>query len=572
MPVHNSDVVRIFEDVADLLEIQGENEFRVRAYREAARTIESLSRSLREMLEEQEDLSELDGIGDDLAEKIEEIVETGELSMLLDLKQELPEGLIDMLHVEGLGPTRVQQLYDDLGISSLDELEQAGKNGKIETLDGFGEKTQQNILEHLEKYHGEEQRFLWSVADEVVPPLIEYLQTCDGVGEVVVAGSYRRRKETVGDLDVLVTSDSGEEVSKWFVDYEDVDEIVSRGETKSTIILHNELQVDLRVIPEESYGAAMHYFTGSKPHNIALRNIAVDEGWKLNEYGLFDEDDEKLAGETEAGIYDCFDLPYIEPELREDHGEIEAAREGDLPELVELEDLQGDLQSHTTDSDGKHSLKEMVEVAREVGHDYYAVTDHSKHVGITQGLDEDGLRDQNRRIDELNDQYDEFQILKGIEVDILEDGTLALKDEILDQQDLVLCAVHTKFDLPEKQQTERICRALEHPAVNIYVHPTCRKINEREPIDLEMETVMDTALENDSYLEINAQPVRLDLNDRYARRAKEKGLKLSISTDAHNTGHLFALRHGIGQARRGWLEKKDVLNTRTWAELKAFLD
>lgn len=571
MPVHNSDVRRIFGEVADLLDIQGANRFRVRAYRDAARTVGSLSESVAGMVENDEDLTELPGIGDDLADKIEEIVSTGELAMLQELYEDVPETLTDLLRVEGLGPKRVKKLYEEMEITTLDELERAAREGDVQRLEGFGDKTEQNILDHLEAARAREERTLLRIAEEVAEPLVDYLRDFKPVERVKVAGSYRRRRETVGDLDILVVADDGEAVAEHFVNYEDVREVLSRGETRSSVVLRSNLQVDVRVIPEKSYGAAMMYFTGSKAHNVALRNRAVEADRKINEYGVFEQDDERVAGETEEGIYGLFDLPYIEPELREDRGEIEAAAEDRLPDLVTLEDLRGDLQSHTSDSDGKDDLRAMVEAARDFGHDYFAVTDHSEHVGVTTGLDEEALLDQMERIDELNGDCDDIRVLKSCEVDILKDGSLALSEEVLGELDLVLVAVHTNFGLSEADQTERIVDALERDCVDLLAHPTGRRLGDRPPYDVDLEAVLDAAVDFGCHLEINAQPNRLDLDDVHARKARDRGLKLAISTDAHAANHLDYLRFGVGQARRGWLEADDVLNARSWPKLRELL-
>ncbi|MGM0400610.1 MAG: DNA polymerase/3'-5' exonuclease PolX, partial [Chloroflexota bacterium] len=545
-------------------------QYRVRAYRNAARTISTMSESVVDMVEEEEDLTELPGVGEDLAAKIEEIVNTGGLKQLEELRSRTPAELTKMLNVAGLGPKRVQTIYKELNVTTLDELRHAAESGEIRKLHGLGEKTEQKIIEDLEQSQQEEERTLLAVADEVVEPLLEFLRGLEGVERAEAAGSYRRKKETVGDLDILAISDAGEEVISQFVDYEDVEEIVSQGETRSSVLLRSELQVDLRVVKKESYGAAMVYFTGSKAHNIHLRNMALDEGLKVNEYGVF-KDKEQIAGRKEKEIYDLFDLPVIAPELREDRGEIEAAQKGELPHLITLEDIRGDLQTHTTASDGRASLEEMAHAARELGHDYLAITDHSAYIGVTQGLDADELKEQIDEIDRLNEEMEDFILLKSIEVDIMEDGSLDLPDEILRKLDLVVCAVHSKLDLSSEKQTERIIRAMDNPYVNILAHPTGRRINERPPYEVDMSRVMDAAVERGCFLEVNAQPQRLDLNDIYCKMAKNRGLKVSISTDAHGTEELKFIRYGVYQARRGWLEPEDVLNTRSWDELKRLL-
>jgi DNA polymerase (family 10) len=571
LPIHNSEVADIFAQVADLLEIEGANQFRVRAYRKAARTIRGYPRPMADLLENGQDLTELSGIGEDLAGKIEEIVKTGGLAQLEEIEQRTPASLTRMLKVEGLGPKRVQQLYEELDITNLEELEGAAENGQIRELDGFGPKTEENILKELSRKAQEEERTRLNVAEEIAQPLVTYLKDLEGVERVKVAGSYRRRKETVGDLDVLAISEAGEETIQRFVEYEDVHEVVSQGETRSTVVFRSGLQVDLRVVPQESYGAALFYFTGSKDHNIALRNLALDQGLKVNEYGIF-RDEERIAGETEDEIYELFDLSYIPPELREDRGELAAARKGRLPELVTLDDIRGDLQMHTTGSDGDASLEEMARAALERGYEYVAITDHSPQVAVAQGLDARALGRQIDEIDRLNEELEGITILKAIEVDILEDGSLDLPDDALARLDLRLCSIHSHFGLSLEKQTERIIRAMDNPNFNILAHPTGRRIGERPPYDVDLEQVMEAALERGCFLEINAHPERLDLNDVQAKMARDMGLKLAINTDAHRIAELDFMRFGIGQARRGWLEAHDVLNTRSWAHLKELLE
>ncbi len=576
MPVYNSDVVDIFNQVADLLEIEGANQYRVRAYRDAARTISTMSRNVSDMVESGEDLTELPGIGEDLAGKITEIVRTGDLKALEEIEQRTPPTLSVMLDVAGLGPKRVQTIYQECGVTTLEELQQAAEQGEIRDLHGLGPKTEKKILEDLERWSGEEQRTRRDVAEERVEPLLDFLRNLEAVERAEAAGSYRRRKETVGDLDILTTSDAGEEVISRFVEYEDVAEIVSQGETRSSVVFRSGLQVDLRVVEEQSYGAALLYFTGSKQHNITLRNIALEQGWKINEYGVWDVDDESeeaemIAGASEAGIYQLFDLPWIPPELREDRGEIDAARKGRLPDLITLEDIQGDLQSHTTASDGQGTLEEMARAAQALGHKYLAITEHSAYIGVTQGLNAEELEKRIEDIERLNETMEDIVLLKSVEVDIMEDGSLDLPDDVLEKLDLVICAVHSHFDLPADEQTERIIRAMDNPNCTILAHPTARQIGKRPGYDVDVGRLMDAALERGCFLELNAQPDRLDLDDVYCKMAKERGLKVAISTDAHRTDELKFLRFGVDQARRGWLEPDDVLNTRTWDDLKALI-
>jgi DNA polymerase (family 10) len=570
LPVTNTEISNIFNQMADLLEIEGANPFRVRAYRRAARTVSGYTHSMAELVREEEDLTELSGIGEDLSAKIKEIVETGRLAKLEEVKSRTPADLTRMLNVAGLGPKRVKALYEELGISTLAELEQAAAEGRIQELHGLGEKIEQQILKDLQREDRQDDRVRIDVAEEIIHPLVRYLRSLEGVERVEVAGSYRRRKETVGDLDLLTTSDRGKEISDRFVNYEDVVNVLSQGETRSTVEFRSGMQVDLRVVPEESYGAALFYFTGSKEHNIAIRNLALDQGLKVNEYGVFREE-ERVAGESEAGIYDLLGLAYIEPELREDRGEIEAAQKGTLPDLVTLEEIRGDLQCHTEASDGKATLREMAEAAQALGYDYLAITDHSAYIGIVQGLDEEGLAAQIEEIDRLNEELEGFRLLKATEVDIMENGDLDLSDAILARLDLRVCAIHSKFNLSREAQTERIIRAMDNPYFNILAHPTGRRIGKRAPYAVDMERVLDAAQERGCFLEINAQPERLDLDDVAARMAKERGVKLAISTDAHRPAALDLMRYGVDQARRGWLEAEDVLNTYRWEALKGLL-
>lgn len=575
MPIHNAEIARIFNHVADLLEISDANPFRVRAYRNAARTVEDQPQSLTTMLNEGKDLTKLPGIGDDLAAKIAEIVSTGSLKMLEDLEQTFPEELSDLLRISGLGPKRVATLHRKLGIDNLDELAEAAREQRIRVLQGFGEKTEKNIIKEIERYAGAKARTKLNEAEQVADPLQAYLQGVEGVKRVVIAGSYRRRKETVGDLDVLVTCKSGSPVMSRFTEFEDVVEVMSSGNTKSSVRLRCGLQVDLRVVPEVSYGAALYYFTGSKEHNIAVRKIAVGKGLKINEYGVFrgkGDDEECIAGASEEDVFKTVGLTYIEPELRENNGEIEAAQQGNLPQLIVRDDLRGDLHAHTKATDGHASLQEMVEAARSLGYSYLAITEHSQTVSVAKGFNSKRLLRQTEEIDQLSDQYPGFRILKSIEVDILEDGSLDLADEELEKLDLTICSVHSKFNLSAEKQTERIILAMDNPYFNILAHPSGRLINERAAYQINMEEIMRAAKQRGCFLEINAHPDRLDLNDHHCRMAKEMGLKLAISTDAHSTQGFQNIRYGIDQARRGWLSKDDVINTRKVGDLLKLLN
>ena len=570
MPVQNSEIANIFYEIADLLEIEGANQFRVRAYRDAARTIEGYPRRINEMIEGDEPLDEIPGIGEDLANKIEEIVKTGNLVFYEKLLARTPQSLLKLLDISGLGPKRVQQLYQELDITNLEELRAAIEDGEVAELDGFGPKTVGNISEALESESLQDERTRLDIAEQFVEPLVEYLQQIESVSQVTVAGSYRRRKATVGDLDIIATSKEGATITESFVKYDSVDEVLSQGDTKASIKLRSGLQVDLRVVPNESYGAALLYFTGSKEHNIHLRNIALKEDLKINEYGVFKKD-ERILGETEEEIYAHFDLDFIEPELRKDTGEIEAAMNKSLPDLINLKDIRGDLQMHTDESDGEHSLAEMAQAAEDLGYEYIAITDHTSYIGVTQGLEKDDVPAYVKKIDEFNENHEGVFVLKGVEVDIHEDGSLDLPDEALKEMDIVLGSIHSHFNLDEKKQTERVLKAMDNPYFNVLAHPTTRRIGSRDPIELDLERVMEAALERRCFIEINASPERLDLWDQYIRLAGDLGLKLVISTDAHRKSSLRNMKYGVYQARRGWAEKSQILNTRSLSELRELL-
>ena len=566
MTVRNAEIADIFEQMAVLLEIQGANPFRVRAYENAARTIRDLPQSIAEMLEEGQDLSKLSGIGKDLASKMAEINDTGRLAALDELEKEIPRGLIEVTRIPGLGPKRVKALHEELGIGDLSDLRRVATKRKVRELEGFGAKTEERILAALERHAGEERRHRISDVEPIAEAYVAHLKAIEGVKDVIVAGSYRRRKETVGDLDILVTCKKGTPVMDAFVSYDEVDEILSRGTTRSTVILRSGLQVDLRVVARESYGAALYYFTGSKAHNVAVRTIAVKKKLKINEYGVF-KGKRSIAGRREKEVFKSVGLSYIQPELRENRGEIEAAQRHRLPHLISVDDIRGDLHVHTKATDGHHSLRAMVDGARELGYAYVAITDHSKRLTIVHGLDEKRLRRQLVSIDRLNESLKGIRVLKSVEVDILEDGTLDLSDSVLRRLDFTVCAVHSGFRLSRDKQTERIIRAMDNPFFNILAHPAGRLINERDGYEVDMERIMEAALERGCHLELNAHPSRLDLDDVHCRMAKDMGLKLAISTDAHAVDGLLNMRFGVDQGRRGWLEPDDVLNTLPWRSL-----
>ncbi|HMB40858.1 MAG TPA: DNA polymerase/3'-5' exonuclease PolX [Balneolaceae bacterium] len=562
MPVHNSDISEILREMADLLEIEGADEFRVRSYRQAARSVENLTENLADKVAEGEDLTKISDVGESIAGKIEEIVKTGSLKQLEEVKQRVPEELADILNLEGVGPKRAKEIYDELGIDSIEDLETAADNNKIRELEGFGEKTEEKIEDEIDRQNNRESRTLLARAEEYAEPLLSYLLECEATDTVEIAGSYRRHKETVGDLDILATGDDVEAIADHFVNYEDVEEVIKKGEKRTSVHLKSGLQVDLAVLPKESFGAALIYFTGSKEHGIHLRERAQKNDLKVNEYGIFREgEDEPIAGETEEEMYEALDLKWVPPEMRENRGEIELAEERDLPDLIQLEDIKGDIHMHTNYTDGVASIKEMAKAATEHGYEYIAITDHSKRVNVAGGLNADELAEQLKEIDKVNDEIDDIRILKGIEVDILEDGSLDLPDDILSKLDIRICSVHYHMDMDSEKQTERILKAMENPWMDILAHPTGRLLQKRDGMNLDMEAIMDKAVEKNIIMEINANPERLDLDDRHSKMAMEKGLLISVSTDAHSIGDLQNMKYGIFQARRGWLKSGDVVNT-----------
>jgi DNA polymerase (family X) len=570
MPILNSDIARNLDKLADLLELEGANPFRIRAYRNAARIVGELPRNVRAMAEAGEDLAELPGIGKDLAEKILTLAATGHIGVLDEMEKRTPPGLLALLDVPGLGPKRARILNEKLGIKSLAALAEAARAGKIRDLPGFGAKTEERIRKETEKRVAAPSRIKRPVAEDIAMPLLRYVAAAKGVRQAAVAGSYRRCKETVGDLDIVAAAPSGRGPIEHFVAYEDVAQILSRGPTRSSVVLKNGTQVDLRVVGEANYGAALMYFTGSKAHNIALRAIAAARGLKLNEYGLF-RDKERVAGRTEEEVYAYLGLPYIEPELREDHGEIEAARQNMLPHLVTLADIRGDLHVHTNESDGRAPLAEMVEAARGRGYAYLAITDHSKRVTVAHGLDAGRLARQIDAIARLNEKRPGIRVFSSVEVDILEDGKLDLPDSVLRRLDFAVGAVHSAFALPRDKQTDRLLRAMDNPNLAVLAHPTGRLIGEREGYDFDIERVLGAARERGCAIEVNGQPDRLDLDEWHVKLAKEMGVTLVLSTDAHAPAEFGFMRYAVDQARRGWLEPGDIVNTRGVEQAKASL-
>ncbi len=570
MKIANEEIARKFEQIADLLEIEGANRFRVRAYRNAARSITSFTKNIADMVKAEEKLTMIPGVGKDLAEKIREIVNSGDFALLKQTEKKLPPLLRELMTIEGLGPKRVKQLFDKLHIESIDDLKRAIERGALLTLRGFGKIMVQRISEGIAHHAEYAKSTRLADAYTIVDLLLKHMRADVRIERVDVAGSFRRKREVIGDLDLLACGKNDAEAIKHFLQFDRVEKVTAKGPKRTAVRLANGLQVDFRVVPKAAYGAALLYFTGSKDHNVALRTRALEQGFKLNEYGLF-RGAKTVAGKTEKDIYNAIGLRFIEPELRECQGEIDAALNGQLPKLIERDDLRGDLHVHTNETDGTESMLAMAEAARDRGYEYVAITDHSQRLTVANGLDEKRLRAQIDAINKLNTRIKGITILKGIEVDILENGRLDLPDSVLKELDFTVCSIHSRFNLDENRQTERIIKAMDHPCFTILGHPTGRLINRRQAYPVDMARVMDAAVARGCFLELNGQPERLDVNDRYCRMAKERGLKLSIASDAHSSKQLDFVQFGIFQARRGWLEKNDVINTRPLSSLRKLL-
>jgi len=566
--MQNPDIARLFDEVADLLEIQDANPFRVRAYRNAARTIRDFPEPLADLVRAgTKDLTDIAGIGDDLAEKITEIATKGELALRKQLAAKLPAGLLDLLRIPGLGPKRVKLLYKKLKVKSASDLSKALDQGKIQKLKGFGPKIEEKMRAGLGQAQVTERRMLLNEAETQATALVAYLQAGGGVRQIAVAGSYRRRRETIGDLDILVTSDDSARVMDRFVAYADVADVVSKGDTRSTVKLRGGLQVDLRAVEPAAYGAALQYFTGSKAHNVELRKIALEHGYKLNEYGLF-KGTRRVAGHTEEEVYAKLGLDWIPPELREARGEIALARERRLPRLVELTDIRGDLQMHTSATDGKGTIDEMAEAARGLGYQYIAITDHSKRVTMALGFDAKRLREQWQTIDERNATSRGFTILKSIELDILENGKLDLPDDVLAEADYVVATIHYGLTQTEKELTKRLVHAAEHPWVDAIGHPTGRMLGKREPYRFDFDAVVRACVAHGCALELDGHPERMDLPDTLAAAAKQLGARFVLSTDSHQPGNLPFMKYAVDLARRAGLEARDIVNTRPLAAFR----
>ena len=557
----NVEFALIFREISLYLEMQGV-QFKPRAYEKVAYTLEAMEEPLAEIYQRGgiKALREVPGVGEAIAEKIEEIIQTGKLTYYEELRRKTPVDIRALTAIEGVGPKMVKVLYEKLEVKDVSDLERVAQIGKIRGLPHFGEKMEQKILRGIEFLKQGSGRVTLGAALPLILEIHGRLRELSDVDEVEVAGSIRRRKETVGDADILAISSRPEKVMDYFVSMPEVAHVLGKGKTKAMIKLKNGLDVDLRVVPEESFGAALNYFTGSKDHNVALRRIAQEKGLKLNEYGLF-RGSQRIAGKTEEEIYKVLDLSFIPPEIREDQGEIEAAKKGEIPDLVGYQDLRGDLQIQTTWTDGANSIEEMAEEARRLGLEYIAITDHTKGLAMTGGSDEKKLLRQMAMIEEINRSLKGITVLKGAEVNINKDGSLDIKNEVLAELDVVGIAVHSHFNLPRREMTERIKRAMRNPHADILFHPTGRVIQKREPYDVDMDEIIRTAKETGTVLEVDAYPNRLDLKDEHVRKAIEAGVKLVIDSDAHSVNHMRFLEFGVAQARRGWARKNDILNT-----------
>ncbi len=558
--VKNRDVARILYEMADLLELHAENRFKIIAYGKAARAIESLKEDIEQVCK-QGRLDSIPGVGTAIAQKVEEYLRTGKIQAHQDLLKDTPPGLAELLQISGLGPKTIFLLHDKLNISNLDELEKAAREHRIRRLPRMGPTSEKNILKAIERYRKRSNRILLSVAESTVNEILSYLQGMQGLENITAAGSYRRAKETVGDIDILATASRPEEIIAAFVRMPMVDEVLGRGPTKASIIVRETIQVDLRIVEHRSYGTVLQYFTGSKEHNVHLRQVALERGYSLSEYSLKRlSDGQDLFFKKEEDVYAALGMQYIPPELREDTGEIEAALQGWLPELVRLEDIKGDLHVHSKWSDGRGSIEEMAKAAQSLGYEYIAVSDHSPSVGIAGGLTPEQLDQKIEAVAAINETLEGFTILMGTEVDIRADGKLDYPNELLAKCDVVVASVHMAQQQKERAITGRLVTAIENENVDIIGHPTGRIIGRRDPYEVDMQAVLEAATRTGTAMEINAYPSRLDLNDAWSKTAKEFGVKMAIDSDAHDPEHLGVMKYGVNVARRGWLEKKDLLN------------
>lgn len=566
MSMNNKKISELLYTIADLLDIQGENFFKTRAYRMAAQTIAEQNEDIETLVKENR-LESLPHVGKAIAKKITEYIETGKIAYFEELKEKTPLELLDLLAISGLGPKKVASLYQNLNITTIQDLRTACEQGKLRSLDGFGENTEKNILRGIKLKEKTQGRSLLDHAYHQGKQIVSYLEKDQKVSRISIAGSLRRMKETIGDIDILVSSTDPDHIMNTFVSYPAVKRVLLQGKTKTSVLLTDNIQVDLRVVEQKSFGSALQYFTGSKEHNVALRAIAIKQGFKLNEYGLFDKQTEKfVTGEHEKEIYQTLNLTFIPPELRENRGEIEAAKNNQLPILLNHEDIRGDLHVHSNYSDGADSIKSIINTAEQLDYDYIGIADHSQSLKVAHGLSPEKVRKKRKEITELNKKT-KIQIFCGTECDILPDGRLDYDDETLSLFDYVGIGIHKTFKMSKKEATQRITQAMQHPQVTFLAHPTCRIIGQRSPFDLDMEHVLETAVETNTFLEINSFPDRLDLTDKWVKRGKEIGVKFIIGSDAHVTEHLNFLSYGVAVARRGWLEKTDCLNTKSTTEI-----
>lgn len=562
----NREVAKALDEISLLLQIEGEDKFKFLSYARAARSITGLGEDI-EAIRSRGELTSIPGIGKAIAEKIESFLDTGEIKLLTELRERIPVKVWELDAIPDVGPKTIMLLYKELGVTDLDSLQKALDAGNLDGLKGMGKKTIEKISEGIEIARAGASRTLLADALPVAERLVGYLQALPDVKQVVVAGSLRRRRETIRDIDVLVNASEGSETMAAFVAFDSAVDVLVRGPTKSSIRLKDGLQVDLRILPSESFGAGLQYFTGNVDHNVKLRALAKKKNLRLNEYGLF-SDEKQIAGQEEAGVYKALGLDYIPPELREDMGEIEAAQEGELPKLVKLEDIRGDLHSHTDQSDGKNTIDEMLDTAARKNYEYYCVSDHTKSLTIANGLDEARVLKRIEEIDAINKSGKrKMKILKGAEVDILANGELDLDDSVLDQLDLITLSIHSRMKDTREVMTERVCHAMESKYAHILGHPTGRLLLRRPEFEIDLEKVFETAKRNNVVMELNAHPQRLDLNVGNLRAAKRWGLKVAINTDAHRTEELDFMKYGVFQARRGWIERNDVVNTLPLKEL-----
>lgn len=563
----NREVAAVLYEMAELLELHAENRFKIIAYGKAARAIESLKEDIEQVCREKR-LDSIPGVGKAIAQKVEEYLRTGKIQAHQDLLKETPAGLAELLKISGLGPKTIFMLHEMLNVTNLDELEKAAKEHRIRRLPRMGATSEKNILKSIERYRKRSTRILLSVAEPIVNAILDYLKRMEGLEHATAAGSFRRGKETVGDIDILATASRPEEIIAAFVRMPMVEEVLGKGPTKASIIVQETIQVDLRIVEHRSYGTVLQYFTGSKEHNVRLRQLALERGYSLSEYSLKRlADGQDLFFGSEEEVYSTLGLQYIPPELREDAGEIEAALRGGLPKLVELKDIRGDLHVHSDWSDGRGSIEQMARSAKALGYEYIALSDHSPSIGITGGLKPEQLDQKIEAVAAANETLEGMTVLVGAEVDIKADGRLDYSDDLLARCDLVVASVHMGQQQKERAITGRLISAIENENVDIIGHPTGRIIGKRDPYDVDMQAVLEAASRTGTAMEINAYPNRLDLNDLWARRAKELGVKMSIDSDAHEPGKLDVMRYGVTVARRGWLEKKDLLNTLDLQEL-----